>query len=55
MIPCYTCLVQQTPVGPAGHQNTSVRRHQIAHRLYTIINTATHKHPRIHARSKQDL
>jgi len=59
MIPCYTCLAQSTPTGPAGcqnidlaHRGTAHRR--TAHRLYSIINTATHKHPPNHAGRKQE-
>ena len=52
-IPCYTCLAQQTPIDPAGHQSTSLAHRYTAHRLYLIVK---HQHIIIrsnHARSKQ--
>ena len=51
MIPCYTCLEQCTPAGPA-RQSRTLDPPRTAHRLYSIT-TATYKHLGAIMQSKQ--
>ena len=44
MIPCYTCLAQNTPAG-RGRQNTAPDHRRTTHCLYSIDRTTTYKHP----------
>jgi hypothetical protein len=46
MIPCYTCLAQSFPAGPAYRQNTGLAHRSTAHHLYSIIK---HQHTNIQA------
>ena len=51
MIPCYTCLEQRTPTGPA-RQSRTLDLPRTTHRLYSITTT-TYKHPGAIMQSKQ--